>query len=255
MRAGPHAEAERQAHHRPVPHPPVDPHPVRRQPEHQPEGDRRRVEELLAHAEPHRRRRAQPHEQPGQLGLALGEPAPADAPHQHGVDHGQHQRREAHGDDRPPEDLEAHRHREELDGAAVALPPEERREAVVAEVAGHQRGDDLVGVGPAQRRQQDHQAQGHPGATTARGQHGPPQAGRRRTTASAPALVVGPVVGRRRAGRRSQHRHGGRFVGGVGAHGGRFVEVGPRGRGVPGIVEARRVHRDRRAGHRTSGQG
>ena len=142
----------------------------------QPERDRRGVEEHLAGAVPDDRRRPHPREQPGHPGAALAHHPATAPPHQHGVDRPRAARvgtRIAATD--VPKILRLSGDRERLDRAAVVLAPEERRQPVAADVAGDEPGDDLVGVGPAQRPEQDDQPQHDPGGDD--GAHQP----RRRT--------------------------------------------------------------------------
>ncbi len=128
----------------------------------QPQRERGHVEQLLAHPEPHGRRRPHPGQQSGHLGAGLGHEVPGATPHQDGVDHGQDHGRHPQPGHRRPEELEAGRDRDELEGAPVVLPPEVGGEAVT-QVAGHEPGDHLVGVGAAQGGEQRHGAQDHAG--------------------------------------------------------------------------------------------
>ena len=221
VRARPDAEADRRADDGVAQHPTPLAHTVRGESHHQPERDRRDVEELLAHAEPHRRGRRDPHQQGRELGLALGQPVATEPPDEQRVDRHQDDRRDPHRPDRPAEELHARHHGDDLDGAPVELAPEEGREPVVGDVADHQGRDDLVRVRPPQGREQDDRPE-HDARDDRRRDHPPIEAtvGRVGSVGSVGCLgsFVADLV--QRLGEVGHHlvEHAGRRVRGVGAH-------------------------------------
>ena len=204
---GPPADAHDQAQggplddggHRGTPLGPVTAEAQAEQHRHQAEHHGGHVEELLAGAEPQRGGRPHPGHQAGhRRGAPRHHPA-THPPHEHRGQHLEHQGGAAHGRHRRTEQPEAERHRDRLDGAPVVLTPQEGRQAVGPEVAGHQAREDLVRVGAAQRPHQHDGPQHDPGQHPA-GHHRPARSPR---AAHGAGITAGPARrrGRGRVGR------------------------------------------------------